>query len=1369
MAEELSDEVTTRRSRREKRKSKATSALEKIKLSRQTGIRLEEDLETTDGIFDYVTEDDYFKLVQERQQDQWIMDDDGTYREHGREIFDEEVSSKDNTSTKNIKKPVRKVGKPSSDIKSMVLGMGGVRKRGNDSGTVSVKGDMLLNDILSQIDNQPPAPKRPKPVSFTPRSSVPNPIPHSLTLPKKRPSMIFKKVRKVKEKSPPMDNGYNGGQFEEREHTTNTWGEDDIEQDFNDAHVCLPTSLSPTSEMTGNDIMDTEEIVDEDKITPKQEPVPEEAVSTSGWETIREEIKSQAPPTKPDIEIDTKSLPLIDEEGGDKILHFYWLDVYEDYYRQPGTVYMFGKVWVEEAHTHVSCCVTVHNIERCLYFLPREKILSKSATPTDNVTMKDVYTEFNDKYAEKYHIMKFSSRRVEKKYAFEFSDVPRESEYLEVRYSTDHPAPPSNASGKTFSRVFGTTTSSLERLIISCKLKGPCWLHIRNPSLPSHNISWCKIECIADSLSSVGVASEQAPPPPLTILSLSMKTLLNTRTRINEILCIGSLVHNDVSLDKPPSTPFQTDFCVIRRPNDRHFPMKFQEHMEKKNIRLEVNSSERGLLAFFLAKLAKVDPDILIGHNLSSQWLDTLQHRLHVCKVPSWSRIGRLRRQNMPKGRGVTQSLCCGRLILDVKTSAKELIRARSYDLSELVSSVLGRTYRPWDDEEVLSSFGSLDTLSNLVSHTMDEAFFSLTLTHELCVLPLAYQITCIAGNALGRTLQGGRSERNEFLLLHAFTQKGYIPPDRLEGSRKSGVPSEDGEGVVSKRNKPTYAGGLVLEPKVGFYNRLILLLDFNSLYPSIIQEYNICFTTVDHTHCTPDDDFTSLQLPGDTQAQGILPSEIRVLVERRRQVKQLMKTASSPEQYQHYDIRQKALKLTANSMYGCLGFSNSRFYARPLAAIVTGKGREILAHTKDLATKLGLDVIYGDTDSIMIDSGTQDLKEADLLAQKVKQEVNKLYRLLEIDIDGIFKCMLLLKKKKYAAISLIKKEGVLTEHKELKGLDIVRRDWCDLAKRAGNYILDQILSGKDYDSLIETVQTFLSKLSGEVRNNETDIQEFVITKALTKLPKDYPDKKSLPHVQVAMRMISRNQHVQPGDVIPYVICESEEAGQLQAQRSFHPNEVARQQLKVDFQYYLQHQVHAVVSRLCAPIQGLEPAELARWLGLDPSLYSRRTETQDEQTKATSLLPGGVVMDNADPLKVQCLKSDCTNFTELTGTGSFSCTVCNTSLPVSHIRCSLIIALRYYVSKYYRGTMICDDGHKTISTPLNLQCHTCGKKIKEEYSSGSLYAQLLYFKNFFSGVVDPEYRSLEALVKAQLDQNAYTNVSLGFLFPKLRD
>ncbi|PNX55212.1 DNA polymerase alpha catalytic subunit-like protein, partial [Trifolium pratense] len=132
--------------------------------------------------------------------------------------------------------------------------------------------------------------------------------------------------------------------------------------------------------------------------------------------------------------------------------------------------------------------------------------------------------------------------------------------------------------------------------------------------------------------------------------------------------------------------------------------------------------------------------------------------------------------------------------------------------------------------------------------------------------------------------------------------------------------------------------------------------------------------------------------------------------------------------------------------------------------------GREILQSTVDLvqnnlnlevnSTVLFLEVIYGDTDSIMVYSGLDDIAKATSISKKVIQEVNKKYRCLEIDLDGLYKRMLLLKKKKYAAVKVQFKDGTPYEVIERKGLDIVRRDWSLLAKDLGDFCLTQILSG---------------------------------------------------------------------------------------------------------------------------------------------------------------------------------------------------------------------------------------------------------------------------------------------------------------------
>jgi DNA polymerase alpha subunit A len=99
--------------------------------------------------------------------------------------------------------------------------------------------------------------------------------------------------------------------------------------------------------------------------------------------------------------------------------------------------------------------------------------------------------------------------------------------------------------------------------------------------------------------------------------------------------------------------------------------------------------------------------------------------------------------------------------------------------------------------------------------------------------------------------LNGGRAERNEYILLHEFHRLKYICPDKSWGKkstivRKSEAEEGDGATTTTKSKKDKYKGGLVFEPKKGLWDKFILVMDFNSLYPSIIQEYNIDFTTVE-------------------------------------------------------------------------------------------------------------------------------------------------------------------------------------------------------------------------------------------------------------------------------------------------------------------------------------------------------------------------------------------------------------------------------------------------------------------------------------------------------------------------------------------
>ena len=354
-------------------------------------------------------------------------------------------------------------------------------------------------------------------------------------------------------------------------------------------------------------------------------------------------------------------------------------------------------------------------------------------------------------------------------------------------------------------------------------------------------------------------------------------------------------------------------------------------------------------------------------------------------------------------------------------------------------------------------------------------------------------------------------------------------------------------------------------------------------------------------------------------------------------------------------DIRQQALKLTANSMYGCLGFSNSRFFAQPIAAMVTAMGRETLQKTVTIAQdSVGLDVIYGDTDSIMINtrlSSESDLPKVKELGERVKKEVNRLYRTLELEIDGIFRTMLLLKKKKYAAKTVIEGPNGVTYGQELKGLDLVRRDWCIQSKDTGRFVADQILSGEDTEIVVNNIHAHLEELAKRMRSGELPLEKYTITKGLSKHPNDYPDGKSQAHVQVAKMMLKNNRPVNTGDHIPYIITEVPETTDQNtkapspAERARHPEEIIRSagNLKPDVEYYLANQILPPVARLCEPIQETSQRMLASKMGLDAAKYNQNVNFggEDEDNDDVDYTPASCMPDkerfqNVDKFHFMC-------------------------------------------------------------------------------------------------------------------------------------
>lgn len=403
----------------------------------------------------------------------------------------------------------------------------------------------------------------------------------------------------------------------------------------------------------------------------------------------------------------------VDQEDGTKNLRFYWFDAFEDV-KNPSRVCLFGAIKTG-LNSFESCCVVIENIQRRIFFIQREES-----------EKLELYNEVQDLLMTKYGVKLFMARPVKRKLAYMDGETPELADCLEVFYDFNLPGFPAGLhNGKAYNRIGNATVTALERLLIERDIKGPCWLEISGVKEIEMNqkISHCQKEFQVvlpiekPLLTSVNVICDwqNEPLPICRMMALNVVTVGNNKTHKPEIVLISVMRSKNYIFNKQTPIKWEKVVCFVCPPTGGTIPFQFQVEATKKKLNVEKLANENALLNRFLIELKNFDPDVIVGHDLASQF-QILRDRIEERNLTAqkWSVLGRLKRSSnlkqMPSNKQFRWSLTTGRLLLDSKSAAMELLHCQSYDLDELVHQVLvpvmpNANRKSVDDEQISKVF----------------------------------------------------------------------------------------------------------------------------------------------------------------------------------------------------------------------------------------------------------------------------------------------------------------------------------------------------------------------------------------------------------------------------------------------------------------------------------------------------------------------------------------------------------------------------------------------------------------------------------------------------------------------------------------
>ncbi|MFH0971552.1 MAG: DNA-directed DNA polymerase [Candidatus Micrarchaeota archaeon] len=587
----------------------------------------------------------------------------------------------------------------------------------------------------------------------------------------------------------------------------------------------------------------------------------------------------------------------------------------------------------------------------------------------------------------------------------------------------------------------------------------------------------------------------------------------------------------------------------------------FQKKVRDENA--HVSATEKEMLEAFGDFLKRKKVDLLATYNGDQFDLPYLRDRAKVLKAGM--HLGRDRAPPKSKSLGLRiQTSLNGRIHFDVFPIVSFLNTIGAYKLARLTLEnvyfeILGGKKLDVKKENIWRDWDSNDPakLKYLAEYCENDAVAAYRLAMH--VMPLEIELCRLTGTSIFDATRSTSGQLIEMLLMREAFKAHEIIPNKPKYEE------------VQKRLANPVEGAFVKLPSPGGYEN-IAVLDFRSLYPSIIISHNIDPSTLNCKCCSREESYVSPQ--GHRfckKRKGLIPRVLQFVLNSRYEINGKMKELKKDGKeegfgYKEMDARQWALKIMANSMYGYLLYARSRYYSREAGESVTAYAREYIQKTMEKAKEFGMDVLYGDTDSIFLLYGK---KEDEHKVTEFQHRINsELPEGLELELEDIYPRGIFVSKKqeekgakkKYA---LINRAGKI----KIRGFELVRRDWSKVAKDTQRKVLEIILKEGDVTKAIVLVREVIENL----KSGNTPLEELSIMTQLKKQAGSY-DIIS-PEVSAVQKAKKAGVVLDDMPMISYVITKmgktiSEKATIVEMAKDYDPD------------YYINNQVLPAVLKI---------------------------------------------------------------------------------------------------------------------------------------------------------------------------------------------